>query len=115
LIDSCTTGTILRDTRYFQTLRKNDENITTVAGSERHIVGTGRATIILPNGTELVIQEALLYSESTRTLISFKDIRANDYHVETNNDNGEERLIMTKKIGGNKKIVEFFPSMRHAL
>jgi len=115
LVDSCTTDTILRDTRYFQTLRKNDENITTITGSGMHIVGTGRATIILPNGTELVIQEALLYPESTRTLLSFKDIRANDLHVETNDDNGKECLIMTKKIGDNKKIVETFPSMRQAL
>ena len=115
LVDSCTTDTILRETRYFQTLRKSDENITTITGSGMHIVGTGRATIILPNGTELVIQEALLYPESTRTLLSFKDIRANDLHVETNDDNGKECLIMTKKIGDNKKIVETFPSMRQAL
>jgi len=64
LVDSCTTNTILRDTCYFQTLRKNGD-VTTIAGSGKHIVGTGRATIILPNGTELVIQEALLYPEST--------------------------------------------------
>ena len=57
LIDSCTTDTILRDTRYFHTVRKNDENITTITGSDTHIVGVGRATIILPNGTELVIKK----------------------------------------------------------
>ena len=55
LIDSCTTDTILRDTRYFQTTRNKDENITTITGSDTHIVGVGRATIILPNGMELVI------------------------------------------------------------
>ena len=63
LIDSCTTDTILRDTRYFHTIRKNNENITTITGSDTHIVGVGRATIILPNGTELVVQEALLYPD----------------------------------------------------
>ena len=63
LIDSCTIDTIFRDTRYFQTIRKNDENITTITGSDTHIVGVGRATIILPNGTELVVQEALLYPD----------------------------------------------------
>jgi hypothetical protein len=55
LVDSCTTHAILRDTKYFQTLRKNNENNTTITGNGKQIVGTGRATIILPNGTELVI------------------------------------------------------------
>jgi len=40
LVDSCTTNTILRDTCYFQTLRKNGD-VTTIAGSGKHIVGTG--------------------------------------------------------------------------
>lgn len=35
--------------------------------------------------------------------------------METNDDDGEERLIITKKIGDNKKIVESFPSMSHGL
>jgi archaellum component FlaF (FlaF/FlaG flagellin family) len=102
--------TILRDTKYFQTLRKNNENITTITSNGKQIVGTGRATIILPNGTELVIQEALLFPESTITLLSFKNKRANDLHIETNDDNGQECLIMTKKIEDNKKIVESFAS-----
>ena len=115
LVDSCTTNTILRDTCYFLTLRKNEGDVTTIAGSGKHIVGTGRATIILPNGTELVIQEALLYPESTRTLLSFKDIHANNFHVETNYDNGAERLIMTKMHGDEKTIVESFPSIKASL
>jgi hypothetical protein len=115
LVDSCTTDTILRDTKYFQTLRKNDENITTITSSGKQTVGTDRATIILPNGTELVIQEALLFLESTRMLLSFKDICANDLYIETNDNKGQGCLIMTKKIGDNKKIVETFPSMRQAL
>jgi len=41
LVDSCTTNTILRDTCYFQTLRKNEGDVTTIAGSGKHIVGTG--------------------------------------------------------------------------
>ena len=115
LVDSCTTNTVLRDTRYFHTLRKYEEDITTIIGSGKQIDGTGRATIILPNGTTLVIAEALLYPESTRTLLSFRDIRANDFHVETNNDNGEERLIMTKKYGDEKTVVESFPSIKESL
>ena len=48
-------------------------------------------------------------------MLSFKDIRPNNFHLETNDDEGEERLIMTKSIGDNKKIVKIFPSMRQAL
>jgi peptide/histidine transporter 3/4 len=105
---------ILRDTPYFQTIRKNDENITTIIGSDTHIVGVGRATIILPNGTELVIQEALLYPESTRTLLSFKDIRANNFHLETNDDDGKECLIMTKSMETTRRLSKFFlPCAKH--
>ena len=114
-VDSCTTGTILRDTRYLQTLRKYEGSITTIIGNDNKIVGTGRATIILPNGTILVINEALLYPDSTRTLLSFKDIHANGFHVETNDDEGEECLIMTRKHGDQKTIVESFPSVKESL
>ena len=51
LVDSGTTNTILRETRYFQTLTKKSGNIMTIAGSNAHIVGTGSATLILPMGT----------------------------------------------------------------
>lgn len=70
LVDSGTTNNVLRDTRYFQTLRKYKEDITTITGSGKQIIGTGRAMIVLPNGTTLVIAEALLYPESTRTLLT---------------------------------------------
>ena len=48
LVDSGTTNTILRETRYFQTLTKKNGNIMTFAGINAHIVGTGSATLILP-------------------------------------------------------------------
>jgi hypothetical protein len=44
LVDSGTTNTILRETRYFQTLIKKSGNIMTIAGSNTHIVATGSAT-----------------------------------------------------------------------
>ena len=75
LVDSCTTNTILREIKYFQTLTKREGNVLTIAGRDAMIVGSGRATIILPMGTQIVIEEALLYSDSTRTLLSYRDIR----------------------------------------
>ena len=62
-------------------------------GSETCTIGSGRATITLPMGTTLVIEEDLLYPESTRTL---KDIRANGFRVETEEEYGKEYLLITK-------------------
>ena len=90
LANSGTTHTILRETKFFQSISKNAGSLTTIAGSDTCIIGLGRVTIILPMGTTLVIEEALLYPESTRTLLSFKDIRANGFHVETEEQYGKE-------------------------
>jgi hypothetical protein len=43
-------NTILRETKYFHTLAKREENILTIAGRDAMIVGVGRATITLPIG-----------------------------------------------------------------
>ena len=92
LADSGTTNTILRETKYFESITKIEGNITTIAGCGPHVVGSGRATIVLPMGTTLVINDALLYPESTRTLLSFEDIRVNGFHIETHDDvNGKAR------------------------
>jgi hypothetical protein len=74
----------------------------TIAGHDTLIVGFGRATIILPMGTQLTIEDALLFPESTRTLLSYRDIRKNGLHVETHVDNKEEIILFTKLIGFGK-------------
>jgi hypothetical protein len=74
LVDSGTTNSILREIKYFQTLTKNRGNVLTIAGCDAVIVDSGRATITLPMGTTLVIEDALLYPDSTRTLLSYRDI-----------------------------------------
>jgi hypothetical protein len=75
LVDSCTTNTILRETKYFQTLTKRIKNIWTIAGRDACIVGSRKTTIILSMGTQATIKTALLYLDSTRTLLSYRDIR----------------------------------------
>ena len=96
LVDSCTTNSILRQIKYFQTLEKREGNIMTIAGQDALIVGLGRATITLPMGTQITMEDALLYPDSTRTLLSYRDIRKNGFHVETHQDNKEEFLLFTK-------------------
>jgi hypothetical protein len=50
LVDSCTTNSILREIKYFQTLTRRTGNILIIAGCDMNIVGSGRATIVLPMG-----------------------------------------------------------------
>ena len=60
------------------------------------IVGTGRATIVLPMGTHMTIEDALLYLDSKRTLLNYRDIRQNGFYIETGDDNNKEFLLITK-------------------
>lgn len=99
LVDSGSTNTILREMKYFQTLKKSNGSVMTIAGRDTVIVGSGQATITLPMGTKLIIQDALVYPDSTRTLLSFKDIRKNGFHVETNEESGAECLLITQQKG----------------
>jgi peptide/histidine transporter 3/4 len=104
LVDICTTNTILREIKYFQNLIKSKGNVITIAGRDAVIVGSGRATLILPMDTQLVIEDALLYPDSTCTLLSYKDIRRDGFHVETHNDNNDEYLFITKNNGYIKQV-----------
>ena len=77
----------------------------TIAGSNAHIVGTGSATLILPMGTQIFVKDALLYPDSKNTLLSFKDIRSNGFHIETEIEQGTEYLLITKFNGYQKQVV----------
>ena len=59
----------------------------TIVGCDALIVGSGRATVTLPMGTQTTMEDALLYPDSTRTLLSFRDVHKNGFHVETHMDN----------------------------
>jgi hypothetical protein len=115
LVDNCTTNIILRKIKYFQTLTKSEENITTIASHNAVIVGSRRATLILPMGTKLVIKDKLLYPDLTRTLLSYKDTSHNSFHVETHNDNKDKYLFITKNDGYIKQALEKFPSISSRL
>jgi hypothetical protein len=87
LMDSCTTNSILRETKYFQTLTRRSRNVLTIVGRDTTIVGSRRATITLPNGMQVTVKDALQYPDSTRTFISFRDIQKSGLHVCTHEDN----------------------------
>jgi hypothetical protein len=115
LVDSGTTNSILREIKYFQTLTKNRGNVLTIAGRDAVIVGSERATITLPMGTTLVIKDALLYPDSTRTLLSYRDIRKNSFHIETCDENNEEFLLITKNNRYGKVTLEKVSSLSSGL
>jgi hypothetical protein len=110
LVDSCTTNSILREKKYFQTLTQRPGNVLTIVGRDATIVGSSRATITFSNGTQITIEDALLYPDSTRTLISFRDIQKSGLHVRTHEDNKEEFLLITKSSGYGHEVLETIPS-----
>ena len=87
----------------------------TIAGRDATIVGSGSATIVLPMGTQITIEDALLYPDSKRTLLSYRDIRQNGFHIKTHDDNNEEILLVTKNSGYGKQIIEKIPSFPSGL
>ena len=87
----------------------------TIAGRDATIVGSGRATIVLPMGTQITIEDALLYPNSKCTLLSYRDIRQNGFYIETRDDNNEEIFLVTKNSGYDKRIVEKIPSFPSGL
>ena len=109
LVDSRTTNTILRKVRYFQTLTKREGMVLTIAGHDAMIVGSGKATITLPMGTQIHIEEALLYPDSTRTLLSYSDIRENGIHMETYEENKEECLLLQRILDNAKRHLKRCP------
>jgi hypothetical protein len=115
LVDSCTTNTILREKKYFQTLTKRMRNILTIVGCDTCIVGSDKATIILSMGTQVTIGNALVYSDSTRTLLSYRDIRKNELHIVTHEENNEESLLITNTNEDGYDILERIPSLPSGL
>ena len=57
-------------------------------------------------GTQLVMDDALMYSDSTRILLSYKDIWCNGVHIENHNNNNNEYLFITKNEGHAKQMLE---------
>jgi hypothetical protein len=115
LVDSCTTNSILRETKYFQTLTRRTGNILTIAGRDVNIVDFRQATILLPMGTQVIIENALPYPNSTRTLLSYRDIRKNGLHVITHEENNKEFLHIIKKHRDSHDILERILSLPSGL
>ena len=111
LANCATTHTILRDKKYFSNFTLAQSNVHTISGHVNLIKGSGKATIILPKGTKLKIEDAFYSNKSSRNLLSFKEIRRNGYHIDTMNHDANEYLLITSIISGQKCILEQLPSL----
>lgn len=114
LADNATTHTIFKDEKYFTSLKIKDsaECVSTISGSAKIIIGSGKTNFLMPRGTNFEISDALYSPKSHRNLISFRDIRKNGYHIETMNKNGIEYLCITKE---RKHILEELPMLSSGL
>ena len=70
------------------------------------IEGSGRANIMLPNGTIFIIDNALFSTKLRRNLLNFKDIRLNGYHIKTAKDNGIKYLYIVSNVSTGKQILK---------
>ena len=99
LLDSATTHTILRDSLYFSFAGSDTDawqvcQMQTIAGGRDFKFREGRATIVLPGGATLLIANAMFAPSASRSLISFKDLRANGIHTTTIVKNNKEALLL---------------------
>ena len=72
-----------------------ETKITIISCSANLIEGFGKINIILPRGTKFTIDNALFSNHSKRNLLSFKDIRWNGYHIESDRNNEIEYIYKT--------------------
>jgi len=102
--DSATTHTILKSNKFFSCLVMPEVNVNIISGTTNIIEGIEKAIVLLPRGTTLHIKNEFYSPKSYRNLLSFKDIRLNEYHIETNNERDIEYLYITR-IESNKNFV----------
>ncbi|KAG7527904.1 Reverse transcriptase RNA-dependent DNA polymerase [Arabidopsis suecica] len=94
---------------------EKDDQLDTIAGIASLIEGHGQAHILLSKGTHLEISDALYSPGSKRSLLSFKDIRLNGFHIETKGEGNKEFLNIIEITKGHKKVLETIPALSTGL
>ena len=115
LADNETTHTILRNRQLFIDFMPYKSSVTTMIGSSPVIQGRGIAKFLLPNGTKIHVTDALYAPKANQTLLSFNDIRANGFYLETHRENDKEFLCITSNECGRKHILEKLLSQSSSL
>ena len=105
LLDSATTHTILRDKKFFDVNHLSNwqtRNLITMAGSNVFRFQEGSAKVILPEGNTITCMRAMFSPSAPRSLISYRDIRTNGFHLSTKILDRREALVFVQ----NNKVVE---------
>ena len=92
--------------KYFVHMKLVEANVTKISGATNLIEGYGKASVMLPGGTKIIIDDALFSSRSNRNLLSFMDICRNGFHIETKDENNIEYLYITSTISCQKHVLE---------
>lgn len=100
LLDSASTVSVFKDQTYFEFQTQNELwqscDILTIAGMQTLVFREGRATIVLPGGAPLTCDWAMYAPGVPRSLISYRDLRANHIHTSTAVECGEEILQLMR-------------------
>lgn len=105
LLDSATTHTILKDKNFFDANNLSNwqtRNLMTMAGSNVFRFQEGPAKVQLPEGTTITCMRAMYSPSAPRSLISYRDVRTNGFHLSTKILDSREALVFIQ----HNKIVE---------
>lgn len=75
--------TILNERHYFTNFISKNSPLTTLVGPADLIEGYNTCHFMLSNGTELTKKETFYSPYFEKKILSFKDIREDNYHTET--------------------------------
>ena len=106
LLDSASTHIIFCSRDFFLSMTLRKAHVHTISGPLPIIDNLRNATIVLPNGTILHIEDTFLSSRSKRNMLNFKDVRCNGYHIETIYKQNKEYIGITSYKIGLKTIYE---------
>ena len=95
----------LKCRKYFTEINPTKGVINTISGPADLIEGTCNALFMLPNGTKIVINNAIYSPKSKRNLLSFNDIYRQGYNTETATEGNMKYINITTNILGKKKIL----------
>ena len=100
LLNNASTYTVLQDHAYFEFKTQNEPwqtcDLVIIAGKRNFKFCEGRAGVILPGGAPFICERAMYAPDAPRSLISYRDLRANDIHVSTAVENDEEVLELRR-------------------
>nr|GEX17346.1 retrovirus-related Pol polyprotein from transposon TNT 1-94 [Tanacetum cinerariifolium] len=82
IADSGATHANLKSKKYCFELKPTKRTINTISGPTNLVDGVRKANVVLPNGTQLLIENALFSLKSIRNLLSLRNIYHNGYDTQ---------------------------------